>query len=47
MVSGAFIHAGFSVMKTARRSTPNGRETKSTIPALQLSFNASLKIDFQ
>jgi len=26
MASDAFIHAGFNVMKTLRKSTPNGRE---------------------
>jgi hypothetical protein len=44
MVSDAFIHAGFNVMKTLRRSTPMGEREKQPF---QLSFNASLKIDFQ
>ncbi len=42
--SDAFIHAGLNAIQTLRRSTPNGRETRS---ALSGSFNASLKIDFQ
>jgi hypothetical protein len=38
MASDAFIHAGFNGMKTLWRSTPNGRETESTIPAIIQRF---------
>jgi len=38
------IHTGLNVMKALRRSTPNGWEKNQPF---QLSFNASLKIDFQ
>ena len=38
------IHTGLNVMKALRRSTPNGWEKNQPF---QLSFNASLKIDFR
>jgi hypothetical protein len=44
MASDAFIHAGFSVMKMLRRAHPMGEKQNQPF---QLSFNASLKIDFQ
>ena len=46
MASDAFIHAGFDVTKKLRRSSQHPIGEKQNQP-FQLSFNASLKVDFQ
>jgi DDE family transposase len=44
MASDAFFNAGFNVMKTLRGQHPMGEKQNGPF---QLSFNASMKIDFQ